>query len=75
MLDIKPLLITNLNDGSALLLIQVVRSLSDTASLTLGAQSGIGPHGTEFGGLETANGSGIYLPPDRYLYARLAWYF
>lgn len=75
LLDIKPLLIANLNDGSALLLLQAVRSLSDTASLTVGAQSGIGPHGTEFGGLETAPGSAVYLTPDRYLYARLAWYF
>ncbi len=75
LLNIKPLLITNLNDGSALLLLQAVRSLSDNASLTLGAQTGIGPHGTEFGGLETTTGAGVYLTPDRYLYARIAWYF
>jgi hypothetical protein len=75
LLDIKPLLISNLGDGSALLLAQAVRSLSDNINLTLAAQSGIGPHGTEYGGLEIAAGSGIYVAPDRYLYVRVDWYF
>jgi hypothetical protein len=75
LLNIKPLLITNLDDGSALLVLQVVRSLSDTAKLTLAAQSGLGPPGTEYGGLETAAGSGVYVAPLRYLYARIDWYF
>jgi hypothetical protein len=75
LLDIKPLLITNLGDGSALLLAQAVRSLSDNINLTLAAQSGIGPHGTEYGGLEITADSDTYVAPDRYLYARIDWYF
>jgi hypothetical protein len=75
LLNIKPLLITNLDDGSALLVVQAVRSLSENARLTLAVQSGLGPRGTEYGGLETAAGTGVYLVPDRYLYARLDWYF
>jgi hypothetical protein len=75
LLNIKPLLIANLDDGSALLAVQVVRSLSDTARLTLAAQSGVGPGGTEYGGLETAAGSSVYDAPARYLYARIDWYF
>ena len=75
LLDIKPLLITNLDDNSTLLLVQAVHSLSDNVNLTLAAQSGIGPRGTEYGGLELIAGSGIYAPPNRYLYARIDWYF
>ena len=75
LLDIKPLLIANLDDHSGLLGVQAVRSLSDNASLTLAAQSGLGPRGTEYGGLEIVTGSGVYLAPERYLYARIDWYF
>ena len=75
LLSIKPLLIANLGDGSGLLVLQVVRSLSDTAKLTLAAQSGLGSRGTEYGGLETTAGSGVYVAPARYLYARVDWYF
>jgi len=75
LLNIKPLLISNLDDGSGLLVLQVVHSLSDTARLTLAAQSELGPRGTEYGGLETAAGSGVYVASARYLYARIDWYF
>jgi hypothetical protein len=75
LLNIKPLLITNLDDSSGLLVVQAVRSLSNTVNLTLAVQSGLGPRGTEYGGLETAPGSGIYIKPERYLYARIDWYF
>jgi hypothetical protein len=75
LLNVKPLLITNLDDGSALLVVQAVYSLGDNADLTLAAQSGLGPRGTEYGGLETAPGSRVYASPDQYLYARVDWYF
>jgi len=75
LLNLEPLLITNLDDGSALLLAQVVRSLSDNTNLTLAAQTGIGPRGSEYGGLQIRAGSEVYVAPDRYLYARLDWYF
>lgn len=75
LLNVKPLLIANVDDGSALLVVQVVRSLSDTAKLTLAAQSGLGARGTEYGGLETVAGSGVHVAPQRYLYGRIDWYF
>jgi hypothetical protein len=75
LLNIKPLLISNLDDRSQLLVVQAVRSLSDSADFTLALQSGFGPHGSEYGGLETDAGSGVYVEPERYLYARIDWYF
>jgi len=75
LLDIEPLLISNLDDGSALVVVQAVRSLGENLKLTLAAQSGIGPRGTEYGGLETTAGSDTYVAPGRYLYARIDWYF
>ena len=74
LLNIKPLLIGNLDDGSGMLVVQAVRSLSESANLTLAAQSGFGPRGTEYGGLESAPSAGLFVVPDRYLYARIDWY-
>lgn len=75
LLKIKPMLISNLNDGSMLAVAQVAQSLSDNADLTLAVQSGIGPHGTEYGGMQTAAGSGMYVAPERFVYLRLDLYF
>ena len=75
LLTVKPGLIGNLDDGSVLLLVQAVRSLSDTVNLTLAAQSGLGPRGTEYGGLETSPASGVYATPPRFISLRLDWYF
>jgi hypothetical protein len=72
---LKPLVIGNLDDGSALLVGQAVYSLSQNTDLTAGFQKGFGPHGSEYGGLETARGSGIYDEPDDKIYARFSWYF
>jgi hypothetical protein len=74
LLDLKPLLICNLDDGSALFFGQAVYSLSQNKTLTLGLQWGLGADGTEYGGLETAPGSGIFATPARLIYARYTWY-
>lgn len=75
LLSVKPALIGNLDDGSMLLLVQAVYSLSDNTNVTLALQSGVGPRGTEYGGLETGPGTGIYVIPERYVYGRIDWYF
>lgn len=71
---LKPLLISNLDDGSALLIGQAVYSLSQNTSLTAGLQWGFGHRGTEYGGLETVTGSHIFAAPADRVYARLTWY-
>jgi hypothetical protein len=75
LLDLKPSLITNLDDGSLLLIGQAIYSLSQNTSLTAGYQYSLGSHRTEYGGLETAPGSGTYAAPARQAYLRFTWYF
>ena len=75
LLQIDPLLIYNLNDQSVLLFVHGDYSLSQNLSLDLGINIGFGPKGTEFGGIETSSGSGVYYKPLNQLYARLAYYF
>lgn len=75
LLDLKPSLLANLDDGSALLIGQAVYSLSQDTALTLGLQWGLGGRGTEYGGLAVAPGSDVYAAPARRAYARFSWYF
>lgn len=76
LLTLKPTLIMNLDDGSALLVGQLVYSLSQNTALTAGMQWGHGGAGAEYGsGAETAVGSGIFLTVPMQVYARLTWYF
>lgn len=75
LLNIQPLLISNLDDGSTLLLAQLERNLKDNLNLTFAVQTGIGPKGSEYGGLEITANADIYVAPNRYLYARVDWYF
>jgi hypothetical protein len=75
LLSLKPTGILDLDGGSALLLGQAIYSLSQNTSLTCGLQWAWGRRGTDYGGLETAPGSGIYAVPARQLYGRLTWYF
>ena len=44
-------------------------------ALDFGGSLGVGPKGTEFGGIETSAGSAVYLEPPTQIYARLAYYF
>lgn len=76
LLTLKPTVISNLDDGSALLLGQVVYSLTQNTSVTAGLQWGFGGRLAEYGGgLETAPNSGIFVAPADRLYARFTWYF
>jgi len=75
LLQIDPLLIYNVNDHSVLLFVHGDYSLSQNLSLDLGINVGLGPHGTEFGGIETATGSDTYYKPLNRIYARIAYYF
>ncbi len=76
LLTLKPAVISNLDDGSALLLGQVVYSLTQNTSVTAGFQWGFGGRLAEYGGgLETAPNSGIFVAPADRLYARFTWYF
>jgi len=72
---LKPSLIANLDDGSALLVGQAVYSLSQDSSLLAGFQWNAGNRGTEYGGLRLQPGSAIYAAPARTGYLRMSWYF
>ena len=74
LLDLQPTLIANLDDGSVQLVGQAIYSLSQDTRITAGFQLGIGGNGTEYGGLETDPGSGVYVAPADQVYLRLTWY-
>jgi hypothetical protein len=75
LLNLRPVLIFNLDDGSALFFGQAIYSLSQNTTLTLGFQWGAGETGSEYGGLETAPDSEIYATPADLIYARFTLYF
>jgi hypothetical protein len=75
LLDLKPAVIANLDDGSVLLICQAIYSLSQNTNVTVGFQWGLGSRGSEYGGLETAPASGIYATSADQGYARLTWFF
>lgn len=75
LVEIAPTIITNLRDRSAMALVTVTDSLRQNTDLILGVQVPVGPSGSEFGGLETAPGSGVYAAPARELNLRLNQYF
>jgi hypothetical protein len=75
LLDLKPSVISNLDDGSLLVIGQAIYSLSQNTSITCGIQWNTGGRGTEYGGLQTAPASGIFTTTADQAYARLTWYF
>lgn len=75
LLNIYPLLIFNLDDGSALFVIQGVYSMTENMNLNFGLSAGIGPRGTEFGGLRLSPDSSVYYAPNKEIYIRLSYYF
>lgn len=75
LLILKPSLISNLDDGSEFVIWQAVYSLTQETSITAGAQWGFGSRGTEFGGFETIQNSGVYDTPPNRVYARFTWAF
>lgn len=75
LLQLAPTVIVNLADRSALLDLQLTWSLSDNTNFKAGLRSGIGPHGTEFGGLPLAPGSDTFVQPAQQVFVRLERYF
>jgi hypothetical protein len=75
LVEIDPVLLLNLSDRSALTLIRGSHSVAQNLALAFGLQAGIGPAGTEFGGLATTAGSRTYAAPPARVYARIAFYF
>jgi hypothetical protein len=75
LLELDPVLLLNLNDRSALALVRGNYSIAQNLSLDFGLHVGIGPNGTEFGGLPTTAGSDTFYAPAARAYARIAFYF
>jgi hypothetical protein len=75
LLQLSPTLIFNLQDHSGLLDLQLNRSLGNDTNLKAGWRLSLGGRGSEFGGLETAAGSGLYLSKYDQLFVRLERYF
>ena len=75
LLQIDPVLLFNANDRSALALARGSYSVAQNLSLDFGLRVGLGPAGTEFGGLPTTPGSDTFSAPPTRAYARIAFYF
>jgi hypothetical protein len=75
LLEIDPVLITNLNDLSALALVRGSYSMTQNLSLDFGLRGGLGPDGTEFGGLRSASDRDDFVAPAGRVYLRIARYF
>ncbi len=65
----------SLNDGSAFSTLSVNYSLSDNANVVLSYSQPFGALGTEFGGRETATGSGVYMRLPKTLSLSFVRYF
>jgi len=63
------------NDQSMLLFVSGVYSLAQDLDIDFGLVLGSGGKGTEFGGVETAPQSEVFLKIPDQLYARLTSYF
>ncbi len=74
-LTISPNAIISFNDHSALTGFSANYTLSDNVNMVLSYSQPIGAPGTEFGGGETATGSGIYVAPARSLSLQLVRFF
>jgi hypothetical protein len=75
LLQLLPTLILNLQDHSSLFDLQLNRSLGNDTNFKAGLRLAIGSRGTEFGGLETVGGSGLYLARSNQVFMRLETYF
>lgn len=71
---LTPNLFVNLDDGSALLQVTTVYSISDDAEFVGAVNLPLGPDGTEFGGI-SLDQSGLYFSTELSLFAQVAWYF
>jgi hypothetical protein len=75
LLNLSPTLIADLNDPSLYALVAVTYSLEDNLTLVAGAQTPIGGHGTEFGGVPLTPGSPLLVGPPAQLYLQVRRYF
>ena len=75
LLQLSPTLILNQQDHSSLFDLQLTRSLGNDTNFKAGLRLAIGGRGTEFGGLETISGSGLYLANSNQVFVRLETYF
>ena len=71
---LTPNLFANLDDGSALFQLTTRYSLGDNSDLLGAINLPLGPSGTEFGGINAAQGNS-YLSTDLSLFVQFAWYF
>jgi len=71
---VTPNLFANLDDGSALLQVTSVYSISDNAEFVGAINLPMGPDGTEFGGISVGQGD-LYYSTELSLFAQVAWYF
>ncbi len=74
-LSASPTALFSLNDGSVLLNLRFDYSLGDNTDILFAASRPFGRNGSEFGGRETAPGSGIYARPATRLTVKLVRYF
>jgi hypothetical protein len=75
LLQLLPTLILNLQDHSSLFDLQLNYSLGNDTALKAGLRLAAGGRGSEFGGLETSTGSGLYLAGADQVFVRLESYF
>jgi hypothetical protein len=75
LLQLLPTFILNLQDHSGLFDLQLSRSLGNDTNFKAGLRLAIGGRGSEFGGLETVSGSGLYLARPNQVFVRLETYF
>jgi hypothetical protein len=75
LLQVMPTYIVNLQDHSSLLDVQLSYSLSNDVLLKGGIRLAFGDQGSEFGGLELAPLSNVYLAKADQAFARLEMYF
>ncbi len=74
-LSISPRAIISLNDGSKLATVGVNYALGDNTDLAFDFFSPFGADGSEFGGRETSDGSGVFAGPSRSATLRLVHFF
>jgi hypothetical protein len=75
LLELSPLCIAGLDDGSVYLLLSSSYSLSDNLTLIGGAQAPLGRSHSEFGGMPLSPESPTVLAPPDVLYLQLRRYF
>ena len=72
--NLSPNIFWNLSDHSALLQIVTQNNLGENLALLGAVTIPVGPNGTEYGGIPTAN-SNQYLSRDWGVFMQLGWYF